>query len=276
MTSLFKILLDKTSIYERGRSYRNSIERFNYASSKLKSATDVHDRIGREPQQVLRSIHQDLCEAGFTTSKDQKAHFLKACQDGHLSCEQAVFLYLALLSEAGLDLSGSLANDKLSIVTMFNPKDSHVALCTSDQPNYFWETTLPRSNQQPSISYARDFDYSQRNNLKDTSSTMLDLFCLDLMKKKKPNLYLASMYDSEAKQVEYPSKYFYSIEIINQLAEKIVNEKNSITEDELNSLCTQAIKRLEALKSCPYLKQEDIQANIDWFREQSDASANIL
>lgn len=267
MPDLFNTLANKISTFKpKHLSRENAKKRLAAASSRIKHL-DLAGKLASNPRLALEEVHRASHEVKFKPTTN-KINLIEAISSGELTCEQEIFLYLALLTEAGLDPSSSLVNENLNVVTMFNPRDSHTAFSFPSEPNSIWETTLLRNNQQVRQEYSRDFNFIQDHSIKSAFRTLTELFCLDYAKESKPNSYLPLLMNFDAQGVKYPSKYFYSIEIVNLLAKKLETQKESLSDQEARSICAQAIRRLRALKNCPYLSQSDVKANIDWFRVQ--------
>lgn len=272
MSRAFTVLLNKVSdIQSIGRIEEEAAGRFNYASSRLRDSINICNPFLLDTSKTLKQIHQSLREAGFQSSKGNEGNqsFFQACENGSFNCEQAVFLYLALLNELGLEPTSSLINDRLSVVSMHNSELSHASVVINDSPHYFWEATLDRNNLQPSNTYKEDFSFIKKHSVRDTLETLTNLFCLDLIKDDQPDLYLRELENFDRQGTSYPSEYFYSIEIINKLAGKIVREKETLTHQQLNQIYREALTRLEELRFCPYLYINDIEANIEWFKDNA-------
>lgn len=219
----------------------------------------------------MQTVHNSLHNSGFDaySTNTAPANISDACNRGELSCEQFTFLYLLLLqNKLERFLGTSLLADKLAIITMFNPQETHVVLANKEELNScVWETMATRSNRTPLKTYRGQFQLFQIHNINEALSTALELFKLDFIKNGDKKTYLRRMREMEQAGRTYPSRYFYSIEIVNLLAEQL--ETNTLSPDEQQHACAEALARLEKLRACPYLEEQDIEGNIAWFKQVS-------
>jgi len=188
-----------------------------------------------------------------------------AIANGILTCEQLCFIYLAMLSKAGLDLFGSLANENLKTITMFNSEQTHVTLAPKKHPSWVWETTAKQANKQPFKGYTKFFDSFYHHDIKTFISVLTKLFCLDHI--RDPDEYFREVDLCQREGLSYPSPDFYRIELVNKIAEKLMRVLDQRQTVENRSLCAQALKQLRHLLKCPYLKQVEVRAQIDWFKQ---------
>ncbi len=221
-------------------------------------------RLLRNPLLLYESLHRAITEAGFSYGLEQKSNLAKACSQGKITCEQACFIYIALLNAANIDLTSAALNDKLRIITMHAKDKSHIAFTTRDsQNNWLWDPTTRNKNQEALDFYRKHFKLFQQFRVEEALNGLLGVFKLDVIKPKISKKYLASCKVFERLKVPYPSPYFYTIILVNLAANLLSRGKLPI--HEARTLCLESKQRLKSLGGCSYLDIADLGANIKWF-----------